>query len=121
MGWKTRDTNTIHRIPGTLTTATDLSAGWVANRRTPVPINTVNPDKDMAEEKEVSLFLLKRYRCNKPSVMKMLKSSPRPKMKVAKMTLTKLNLISNKTVIPRIQIQLMAIGRNDNKANSRRP
>ena len=53
--------------------------------------------------------------------MKILKSSPNPKMKVAITMFTKLNLISNKLAIPIVQIQPRTIGKKENKASSNLP
>ncbi len=57
----------------------------------------------------------------KPSVIKMAKSSPSPKINVDIIMFTKLNLIPISAAIPRIHIQLKIMGRKVIKANSIRP
>ena len=54
-------------------------------------------------------------------MMKILKSSPIPKMKVDRMMFTILNWTPSIPIIPVIITQLMAIGRKLSKASSSRP
>ena len=56
-----------------------------------------------------------------PSIMKMLKSSPMPKMKVDRMMLMILNFIPNMPMKPIMIIQLMNMGRKLISASSSLP
>ena len=62
-----------------------------------------------------------RYSVWSPSMMKMLKSSPTPKMKVETMMLTTLNSMPKKPMNPKIISQLTHIGRNEMTNSSKRP
>ena len=62
-----------------------------------------------------------RYWLSSPSMMKMLKSSPRPKMKVERMMLTMLNSMSSRAISPMMSTQLIAMGRLASSASSMRP
>ena len=81
----------IDAIPVTLRRAIELIAGCLAKIKTPVPIMVVTPDKIMEDLNVSRLLDLSLYFCINPWVTKMLKSSPRPKMIVVSIMLTKLN------------------------------
>ena len=61
------------------------------------------------------------YSLSSPSMMKMLKSSPMPKMKVERMIVTMLNSTPNIAISPRMMTQLMPIGSSDISVSSIRP
>ena len=88
-----REIINMHTIPKTLIIATDFIAGCSAKNRTPVPIIVVAADNRIAVLYELNDSFLYLYLANKPSVIKILKSSPNPKIKVDITMLTKLNLI----------------------------
>ena len=69
----------------------------------------------------LNIFFPVRYSYSNPSEMKMLKSSPIPKMKVEMMMLTMLNSIPKIAINPKMMNQLSAIGVKESSASSNRP
>ena len=96
-------------------------AGCFAKNKTPVPIIVVKAESKIAEVYEEITFDLYLYFFSKPSVTKILKSSPRPKIIVANMMFTKLNCKSKKVAKYSIHIQLTAMGKKLKIAISNRP
>ena len=118
MGCIYRVTNKIHEMPMTLIKAIEFIAGCFAKNKDPIPIIVVIPDKIIANLYGFNEAYLYLYFLSNPSVIKMLKSSPNPKIRVAIIILTKLNWIFKIEAIPNIQIQLINIGKNVKRASS---
>ena len=114
-------TSTTADIPIIMIKAIECKAGCLANIRDPTPTTIVNVEKKIAVLCEFIRAFPLLYLFNKPSSMKMLKSSPIPKMKVARMILTILNLIPNMAMRPVIITQLINMGRKLRTANSNLP
>ena len=102
-------------------TAIECRAGWPAKIRAPMPTIIVKDEKNMAVLCETRSSLPVLYLCRSPSSMKMLKSSPIPKMKVERMMFTMLNSTPRMPIIPMMRTQLSSIGRKLSMASSMRP
>lgn len=99
----------------------DCNAGWRAKTNVPIPITVVKAEKKMAVLCEFSNCRPVRYLFCNPSIMKMLKSSPIPKIKVDRMMLMILNSIPSMPINPTMIIQLTSIGRKLIRVSSMRP
>ena len=86
-----------------------------------MPTIIVNAEKKIAVLCGSSSFFPVLYLYSKPSMMKMLKSSPIPKMNVERIMFTILNCTPSIPIIPVIITQLMAIGRKLSNASSSLP
>ena len=112
------ETSTTTLNPRTEIKAIDFNAGCSAKISTPIPTIAVKAEKKIAVLCAPNIFFPFLYSCNNPSIMKMLKSSQIPKMNVASIIFTILNLISNIAIIPSIITQLIAIGRKVKSVSS---
>ena len=115
------DTSTTTLRPSTEIRAIDLSAGCSAKINTPMPTIAVKAEKNIAVLCAPNTLLPLLYSSSRPSMMKMLKSSPIPKIKVARMIFTMLNLMPKSAIMPRMRTQLIAIGRKVSSVSSMRP
>ena len=108
-------------MPNREIVASECSAGWRAKISAPSPTTTVKAEKKIAVLCVSSILRPGLYSLSSPSMMKMLKSSPMPKMKVERMIVTMLNSTPNIAISPRMMTQLMPIGSSDISVSSIRP
>ena len=93
----------------------------MANTKVPIPTTAVNAEKKIAVLWEFRIAFPVRYLFWSPSMMKILKSSPIPKMKVERIILIMLNSRPRIPIRPKIMVQLISIGRKLIRVNSIRP
>jgi hypothetical protein len=108
-------------MPKSEISASEWSAGCRAKISAPSPTTTVKAEKKMAVLCVSSILRPVLYSLSSPSMMKMLKSSPMPNMKVERMIVTMLNSMPSMAISPRMMTHPTAIGSSDMSVSSIRP
>ena len=108
-------------MPNREISASECRAGWRAKISAPSPTTTVKAEKKIAVLCVSSILRPVLYSLNRPSMMKMLKSSPMPNMKVERIIVTMLNSTPNRAISPRMMTHPMPIGSSDITVSSMRP
>ena len=91
-------------------TDVERRTGWLAKLSAPMPMTVVSTEKKIAVLWLVSIGRPLLYSRWSPSMMKMLKSSPMPNMKVERMMFTMLKSIFRTAIRPRMTVKAMNIG-----------
>ena len=114
-------TSTTVSIPKIDISEIDCKAGCCAKTSAPMPTTMVNAEQKMAVLCEFRISRPVRYLLCRPSIMKMLKSSPMPNMNVEMMMLMMLNSMPKSPIKPKITNQLTSIGKKLINVSSMRP